>query len=213
MSSKATGRHFGAGLLTLVFLGAVGTWCLSQAAPHADSTQSPGVKNLRSPTKKTNLLPIIRHLSQSQRANFSVFETSVERLPRSLRQAIRGPIYGINWRLAQRLPVPVRMWAVPGNGYICLLSLQRHQGIGATCNTTAGVLRRGLATTFLSEQGVGIFRTNRRLIVGIAPERTSAIVAQGPESSVRIPVIDGIFMRRDTFANPPERLRLVERSP
>lgn len=103
------------------------------------------------------------------------------------------------------------VWAVPGNRYICLLSLQGHRGVGVTCDRTSNVLHHGLATTLLDEQGQGIFVTGRRVIVGIAPDQTRDVIAEGPESAVEIPVVGGGFTWRDRSTYPPERLKLMKR--
>ena len=133
-----------------------------------------------------------------------------------MRQAMRRPIYGINWGLAQRLPIrdPAHAWAVPGDEYICILSLQVRRGrgaVGATCTSMEAALDHGLATTFLSDRGSGAFQRSYRVIVGIAPDRAREVVINGPGSTGKIAVVSGVFIRRDTATYPPDRFRLVDR--
>jgi hypothetical protein len=225
MSSHRTlspaGWRFGVSLLVfLLILIVLGLWWTFR-----DSAPGQAVQHLHPPSKfhsawkpsrSRSALSVIRHLEDRQRASFAVFRTSPEPLPWSMRRAMRRPIYGINWGLAQRLPirVPARAWAVPGDGYICILSLQVRRGrraVGATCDNTETALDHGLATTLLTEQGTGVLQRSYRVIVGIAPDRAREVVANGLGSTVRIAVVSGVFIRRDTVPYPPDRFRLVDR--
>lgn len=214
---RSAGQRICAGLLALAVLCVAGLSLFSKESTQGRvaSGTNRSVVTHRGNTANTEpkSVPVIRHLSYSQQASFSVFNTPPEDLPQTVRQAIGHPIYGINWRLAQSLPIktPARVWAVPGNGYICLLSLQENRAVGVSCGRTKMVQSSGLSTTFLSERGASMFRTSRRVIVGIAPSRTGDVIAQGSESSARIPVVDGTFIWRDNVPDPPENLRLVAR--
>lgn len=216
---RAAGWRFGVGLLLFSLLGAFGLWwTLRGSAPEQTAQHLPPSSEFHSPRKSSRSQSssfVIRHLEGRQRASFAVFRTSPEPLPRSMRRAMRRPIYGINWRLAQRLPIrdPARAWAVPGDGYICILSLQVRHGrgaVGATCDSTQAALDRGLATTLLSDRGTGAVGTSSRVIVGIAPGRAREVAASAAGSTVRIPVVGGVFIRRDTASYPPDRFRLVD---
>lgn len=215
LTCKPTGRRLIAGLLVVFALfGSILVWWTSKP-----SGQSEHSRSLVSQTKSLNTkslsadpssAPVIRHPQGSQRANFALFRTRPEGLPRSVRQVLRQPRYGLNWALAQKLPVNTlaEIWAVPGNGFICLISQQKEQVVGATCSTTKEVLSYGLATTFLNEASTGVIRT-MRVIVGMAPDRTREVIAHTRQSTVRIPVVGGVFMRRDEGAEPPGQLTLV----
>jgi hypothetical protein len=218
---RAAGRRFGVGLLLFSLLGILGLWWSSRNSASERTVQqarapSSEAHSPRKPSRSRSPLFVIRHLGDRQRANFAVFRTSPEPLPWSMRRAMRRPIYGINWDLAQRLPisVPAHAWAVPGDGYICILSLQVHRGrgaVGATCASTEAALDHGLATTLLSDRGTGAFQRSYRVIVGIAPDRARGVIAVGSGSTVSIAVGDGVFIQRDTVPYPPDRLRLVDR--
>jgi hypothetical protein len=217
---RATGRRCGVGLLLFSLLGILGLWWSSRNSASEQTVQqarpSSEAHSPRKPSRSRSPLFVIRHLGDRQRASFAVFRTSPEPLPWSMRRAMSRPIYGINWDLAQRLPisVPAHAWAVPGDGYICILSLQVRRGrgaVGATCDSTEGALDHGLGTTLLSEQGTGVLHKSHRVIVGIAPDRAREVVASGSGATVRIAVVSGVFIRRDSAAYPPDRFRLVDR--
>jgi hypothetical protein len=219
-SLRTAGWRLGVGLLFFFLLGALGVWWIVR-----NNTPERTVQHLRrfsefhssrNLSQKPSSPSAIRLVEDRQRASFAVFRTAPEPLPWSMRQAMRRPIYGINWSLAQRLPIrnPARAWAVPGAGYICILSLQVRRGrgaVGATCAGTESALDQGLATTLLSDRGSGASKRSHRVIVGIAPDRARGVVADGSGSTVRIAVVGGIFIRRDALPYPPDRFKLVDR--
>lgn len=217
---SSAGWRVGAGLLGFFLLGVFVLWWTfrdsvpKQAVQHLHPSSE--AHSPRKPRRGQSSFVVTRHLEDRQRASFAVFRTSPEPLPQSMRRTMRRPIYGINWGLAQRLPVknPARAWAVPGDGYICILALQVRRGrgaVGATCASNEAALAHGLATTFLSDRGTGAFRTSARVIVGIAPDRAREVIAKAPKSTVRIPVVSGVFIQRDTATYPPDHFRLVDR--
>lgn len=216
-TSMPAGRRLGAGLLGFSLLGALGLWWTSRDSTPEQSARlwrpSSEFHNSRSPEHRQRSLFVVRHLEGRQRASFAVFRTSPEPLPLPMRR----PIHGINWRLAQRLPIrdPARAWAVPGDKYICILSLQVRRGhgaVGATCESTEAALAHGLATTLLSDPESGVAHRSARVIVGIAPDQAREVIAIAAGSTVRIPVVSGVFIRRDSVGSPPDRFRLIGRS-
>lgn len=153
---------------------------------------------------------------QSWQRAFPVFQTPPEPLPKLVRQPlIREPIYGLNWKLAQHLPtgIPQQVWAVPGNHFICLISLQRDRwhrpSGGAVCSPTRKAHSVGVQVTFLNEPDTGA-TSRSRTIVGVAPRQTHAVVVHTLGSDTRIPVEAGVFLVNDTVANPPDRVTLLK---
>lgn len=211
------GRRFGVGLLLFFLLLTLALWWTLREGTAEQEIQSPDTSSPFQSSRNLSQSPqsVIRHLEDRQRASFAVFRTSSEPLPRSVRRAMRRPIYGINWDLAQRLPIsnPAHAWAVPGHKYICIVSLQVQRGrgaVGATCESTSAALDHGLATTLLGDRGTGVFQSSARVIVGIAPDRAREVIADGSGSTVRIAVVSGAFIRRDSVPYPPDRLKLVD---
>src|SRR5918995_6105262 len=72
-------------------------------------------------------VPVIDRLSRQQREAFSLLRSPPEGLPARVTEALHQPSYGMNWRLAQRMPVelPVDFWAVPGRGAICIVGQEK----------------------------------------------------------------------------------------
>lgn len=200
-------RRVSAGLLVLGLCAGAAVWVASPSH-HRRPRDSPSP--LPSAVADPGSLPMILS-PQNEQTSFSVFRTPPEGLPVSVRRGLR-PNYGVNWLLAQRLPVKVgaRVWAIPGNGYICLLSLQNqsHSVAGTNCATNQEALSHGLATTFLSTNTSPAHST--RVIFGMAPDRTREVIASTNGRTVRIPVIDGLFVRNDRATDPPDELTLVK---
>ena len=122
-------------------------------------------------------------------------------------------MFGMNWALAQRLPVSPRIqaWIVPGNGFLCILERQG-SAISTRCPTTDDALRHGVAAVILHDAAV---RSNSgtRLIFGTAPDGAREVAVHTHGSTVSIPVEEGVFILRDKVMNPPDQLTLVERGP
>ncbi len=216
------GRRFGAGLLVLVCIGGIGLWQVlrSDAPPGKEievstssdeSEMAPGtpVPGVSSQTDQTSL-PAVSRVEPRQLASFSVLRTPPEALPATIRNVFK-PGYGLNWKLAQRLPVSLRgnYWAVPGHGWLCLLSQTPLADL--TCTTTAQAVAHGVVAANIREapntdKGVfGVSRARgRRLIVGIAPDGAREMRIESPGSTTTTPVVDGIFILRDRLTNPPD---------
>jgi hypothetical protein len=139
-------------------------------------------------------------------SHFGLFRTAPEGLPRYVGQLVANTSYGLRSRFAQKLPVrsPARVWAVPAQGMICLVSLHQAGAASLTCDKANNVLADGLSVTFLStpEQNYPW----RRVIVGVAPNGTDQIVAVATSGRTRIEVADNIFVRRDDVPEAPVRL-------
>src|SRR4051812_38045855 len=68
--------------------------------------------------------PVLRRVSARDADAFALLRTRPEGLPAAVRQALRTPIVGENWALAQRIDTaaPGRYWLVPGIGHLCIVS-------------------------------------------------------------------------------------------
>jgi hypothetical protein len=162
--------------------------------------------------EKEHDLPIISHLQDMQRKEFAIFRTMPEGLPPFVTHILRQPIYGLNWSLSQRIPLKklAAIWAVPGNGFICLVSsqTQERQLVGVTCNATKQIVKRSLFTAFLAPSSQHPASAHR-LIVGIAPDLASKVLAQTGINTVSIPVSHNVFVRSDEAARPPDQIAVV----
>jgi hypothetical protein len=99
----------------------------------------------------------IREIQPAQRHFFAVFGSRPEPLSPTLRTSLEPPLPGkapqdmrLNLRLAQRVgpsPDEATIWAVPGDGRICIYVRwdTGAGGAGSTCGPTMKVVRRGIS--------------------------------------------------------------------
>jgi hypothetical protein len=162
--------------------------------------------------EKEHDLPIISHLQDMQRKEFAIFRTAPEGLPPFVTNILRQPIYGLNWSLGQRIPLKelAAIWAVPGNGFICLVSSQKQERrlVGVTCNATGQIVKQSLFTAFLTPISQNAAYAHR-LIVGIAPDLASKVLARTGINTVSIPVSHNVFVRTDEAPRPPDQIAVV----
>jgi len=115
--------------------------------------------------------------------------------------------FGVNWDLAQRIPVDFSgaYWLVPGRGYLCIVSqIPTTPGAGTACNETWRARREGLATiSFSTENGT---THPLREMVGVTRDGARSVLVYTGSTVERIPVVDGIFALRDSAPAPPDRL-------
>lgn len=146
-----------------------------------------------------------------QLENFALLRTRPEGLPDWVRQRMRNPVFGMNWSLAQRLPLPTygAFWLVPANGYLCLVEQRYQDTVYQTCRTTKEVVAHGLFLAFLGAGTERLVYGAHRFVVGIVPDRTREVLIEAERSHVRVPAIGNTFVRRDNFSDSPNRLILT----
>lgn len=158
------------------------------------------------------LRPAVSRPSVAQRNVFQLFRSRPEGVPPSLRQVIGRPIYGVNWSLGQavRSFPSVRVWAVPGNGFVCLFGRQGTDAASATCKTTKEATGQGIALTLITApvKMTGP-RAVRRSIIGIAPIGVTEVLAISPSVIAHVKVQRGSFIHRDYVDEPPDRFQLL----
>jgi hypothetical protein len=212
--SIPTDRLVVAGLLVLL-LGGIG-YCLALYDAETQHTSLSSVprtaaRNLQSPEDKAISAPVIQHLQSDQRAHFAVLRTLPEGLPRAVRKILRQPNFGASWALAQRLTIdiPIQVWVVPGQGFLCIIDRQAESVVGVGCTPTRNARRHGLTTTLLdppsSSQGYG-----RRFTFGLAPDGTREMLVETHGSMTTTPVKNGVFLLRDRAMDPPSRVKLIK---
>lgn len=142
-------------------------------------------------------------------ANFALLRTQPEGLPARVQRVLRAPTFGLNWKLAQRIPValPGAYWLVPGNGYLCVVA-RESLGVGTTCAPSSEALQHGIASITITP-----FRPTRgvrpsRLIVGAAPDGTREVLVHTHGAVETAPVVNEVFVSRDSVDAPPDFLAL-----
>ena len=118
----------------------------------------------------------------------------------------------MNWSKVRLLPSGkhLRVWAVPGNGVICLINSQTPPLVGTVCTNDHVAQHHGVYTTFLAE-GDGQGTTNR-LIVGITPKDVDRVQIRTGATVKTSKVSEGRFIVRDNSNMPPDEVTLVMRS-
>jgi hypothetical protein len=124
---------------------------------------------------------------------------------------MRKPAFGMNWSLAQKLPIPAdgRFWLVPANGFLCLAIEKGPNSGNQVCSETKEVLAHGLFLAFLAAHPKELVYGARRFIVGVVPDHARKVVIDTKGSKVTAPVSGGVFVRRDSSSASPNRLILV----
>jgi hypothetical protein len=147
-----------------------------------------------------------------QSAHFALLRTPPEGLPASIRRVLRAPTLGMNWRLAQRIPVvlPGSYWIVPGDRYLCIVARAdpASPGVGTTCARTAQAIEHGIAAVTIAPARPAARVAPSRLIVGVTPDGTRTVLVHTHEAVAKVPVVDTVFVRHDSIAAPPDLLTL-----
>jgi hypothetical protein len=153
--------------------------------------------------------PVISHTQPRQLAAFALLRTQPEGLPAATQRILRRPIFGINWKLAQRIPVKSEgtYWLVPGNRHLCMISqgVMHGPGVGTTCAATSQAIAHGIADISITLPGAA-HRT--RVIVGVAPDGTREALVHTRGAIAAAPVHDEVFVLRDLTLAPPDVISL-----
>ena len=142
-----------------------------------------------------------------QAKSFALLRTRPEGLPAATQRLLISGRFGVNWNLAQRIPVAFSgaYWLVPGDGYLCIVSrIPTTPGAGMACNETWRARSEGLATiSFSSEKSTS---PSVREMVGVTRDGARSVLVHTGSKVKSIPVVNGIFALRDSAATPPDRL-------
>lgn len=154
------------------------------------------------PSHKSSGVP-----DMTQTEHFDLFHTDPESVPASITRLVRRnpPRFGLNWRLAQRLPIRLRdpYWIVPGERTLCLTTREETGEVRLSCQPTFEALKHGVATVSIqgvSRPGKGI---GVRHIVGLAPNRARYIVIRTGERREVVAVRRHVFVVSDSASLPP----------
>jgi hypothetical protein len=205
-------RRICAGLLPLAFLTVAWTGCGGSASdgPRASTAQaSAHTADSRRSAEEAYADRVISRVQPRQLAAFALLRTPSEGLPSSTQRFLGRPIFGSNWRLAQRIPVKAEgaYWLVPGDRHLCVISqgVMGGIGVGATCEATAQAIAHGVADISMPLPGV---KHRTRLIVGVAPAGTREVVVHTRGAISTAPVHHEVFILRDSTLAPPDTILL-----
>lgn len=205
------GRRVRAGLLALVVaVGGLGLWLAPGGDDRPATAPSPSAEAPpSSPRSAPAAIPrpaMAKRVETRQARAFAVLRTPPEGVPATVVSPSREVPFGLNTRLAQRLRVAVdgTYWLVPGNGYLCILRVERPGSPGASsCTTSARALTNGIALTTISPRGY-----ERRIIVGAAPDGARLARVHTSGTVAVAPVVRNAFALTDRAADPPDRVTL-----
>lgn len=213
MISVTAARRAGAGPLTLTLLAVTLGGCggSSDVSPSATAKLVPSTTTTqpRPEVEDPYAAPVISNAQPRQLAAFALLRTPPEGLPTATQRILRRPIFGINWKLAQRIPVKSEgtYWLAPGDGHLCVISqgVMGGPGVGTTCATTSQAIAHGIADTSITLPGAA-HRT--RLIVGMAPDGAREALVHTHGAIAATPVHDEVFVLRDPTLAPPDVISL-----
>jgi hypothetical protein len=214
-SPRAGRRRLAAGLSLTVVVCAAVSWGLlgtgdgARRAPEGPAT-APGARAEGAPRGDPRSLAVIRRVQARQSANFSVLRTLPEGLPASTARILRQPAFGMNWALAQRLPegADADFWAVPGNGFLCVLAQGDGVTLTASCTTTEDAIEHGVAAVLLRTSPRSRRARGRRLIVGMAPDQAREVSVHTRGNVTPVTAMKNVFTLHDSATDPPDRLVL-----
>lgn len=215
MISVTATRHLCAGLLVLALSAVALVGCGSSSM----GTVSTSTSTRLTPTTTADrprpgaeapyAATVISRVQPRQLAAFALLRTHPEGLPIAMQRILRGPVFGINWKLAQRIPVDSAgtYWLVPGSGHLCMLSqgVMGGIGVGTTCAGTAYAIAHGIADVSMTLPDA---RHPARLIVGVAPTGTKKVIVHTHGTISTIPVRREIFALRDSTVAAPDEISL-----
>ena len=118
-------------------------------------------------------------------------------MPKKTRQGMGQPIYGVNWDLAQELPVKAdaAFWMAPGAGLLCLIEHNPRLWARQNCTDARRAVRDGAWADFVNVPGQPNWGTPRtHLVVGLAPDGVREVRARIGKFTTTVPVEDNLFV-------------------
>lgn len=209
MSGQAR-RYLAVGAFLLI---ALVTVFLGQSFNQTVDPQKPDSPKVQSARGQVNdepaSIPIISRVQSRQAKAFSILRSPPEGLPRRITRLLRQPIFGINWMLAQHIPTPGHgtYWAIPGNGYLCIVSQQENQPSASTlCETNQYAMHHGLVATSVWESKG---KEPERRMVGLVPDGTPwvQVITHGSARKLVVNRHD-VFVMGDSLPYPPSLITL-----
>lgn len=212
MISAVAARRARAGLLAVAMLAVALGGCggSSDASPSTTKSAPPTSAPHPNPTTEDPYAArVISHPQPRQLAAFALLHTRPEGLPIATQRILRRPIFGINFKLAQRIPFKSAgtYWLIPGNGHLCVVSqgVMHGPGVGTTCATTSRAIAHSIGDIAITLPG----RAHRyRLIVGVAPDGAHEALVHTGDAIAGAPIHDEVYVLRDSTLAPPDVISL-----
>jgi hypothetical protein len=115
----------------------------------------------------------------------------------------------LNGLVAQRLSIDTsdKVWAVPGNGIICILDYDVHQAVGLTCDSNENAVAHGVIMTRIAD-GDPMGSAVKRVMFGIVPDGVRAAYIHTGATVAAVPVTGNVFFRQDSVPKPPDRVSI-----
>lgn len=151
----------------------------------------------------------VHRIDRTQRNNFALLRGAPEPLPPSVRRVLRKPTYGMNWDLAQRVPLSLRepFWLIPGRHVLCLLHVDTAHEASSACAPTKTARAHGVVTISLREARASV--PAERLIVGVVPDGTVEAVVHTGIIATRTSIAHHVFTISDSIEDPPDVVLLL----
>jgi hypothetical protein len=204
-SADPAGQRLGAALLLLVLIGGLVAWQVLAGSGSAGGKTAGDVGVSARPGR---FAPVVKQASLAQTATFRLLRTPAEGLPTDVTRSLHKPTFGLNWKLAQRLPATGGFWAVPGRNALCIVGRMEGGSVSVNCGTTRHVVTHGVAAVQL--RGSSQPEKGQRSIVGLAPDGAVAVRIYTHQYFTTVPVKDTVFVLRDSVMDPPDRYEPID---
>ncbi len=197
-------------VMTGLALAGISAGCGGQrSTPASSSTRAKAstVSRLAPPPLPEATTPI-HNVNRAQRSHFALLRGEPEPLPPSIRRILRRPTFGMNWDLAQRVPISLRgsFWLIPGRHVLCLLHAETIHEASSACAPTKTAFAHGVVAASLQEASAGT--PAKRLIVGVVPDGTTEAVVHTGGMVSRIAITHNLFVLEDSTKEPPDVVSL-----
>jgi hypothetical protein len=150
----------------------------------------------------------VHSVNRAQRNHFALLRGVPEPLPPSVRRILRKPTFGMNWDLAQRVPVSLRgsFWLIPGRHVLCLLHAETVHEASSACAPAKTAFAHGVVAASLREASAGV--PAKRLIVGVVPDGTTGAVIHTGRMTSRVAIAHNLLVLRDSMEESPDAVSL-----
>lgn len=148
----------------------------------------------------------VQQIGRRLASSFAIFRTGAERLPRDILAIVHRSPYGLNWNLAQRLPLPrsEAFWVVPGRKFICVLSSEEGDSVSETCTRSRYAVNSGIASVSITEIPQLAGGVVSRSIVGLVPGGSKRVQIETNGAVARPKVVKEVFRLHDSNPAPPD---------